>query len=99
MRLILSVLMYAQMTYSAFALGYPTPQEKPRKEYWDSKLWHERIAKDPNTLSYLASPHEIIAKSKKGQGVLITHNEKGCLVIQHLHPLQVDKLLTKQGDA
>lgn len=98
MRFFLASVLYASLTYSALALGYPIPEHKPCKEYWDSKLWHERIAKDPNTLSYLASPHEIIAKSKKGQGVLITHNEKGCLVIRQLHPLQVNKLLTKQGD-
>ena len=99
MRLPIAAIWLCLSSLPAFSLGFPIPQEKPCLLYWNSKVWHEKIAKDPRTQAYLASPHEIIARDKSGNGTLITHDKKGCLVIQRLSRRQVEKLLTDQEGA
>lgn len=84
---------------SAWSLGFPIPQPKPCKVYFDGAFWHKQIANDPRTLAYIATPDFIIAKSKQGPGVLIKPSAKGCLIIERLTALQVDKLLTDQEDS
>ena len=93
---VMAVFLYVQQSYS---LGFPIPQPKPCKEYFDGAFWHKQIAQDPRTLAYIATPDFIIAKSKQGPGILIKPSDKGCLIIQSLTSLQVDKLLTDQEDS
>jgi hypothetical protein len=83
----------------ALSLGFPIPQPKPCKTYFDGAYWHKKIANDPRTLAYIATPDFIIAKSKQGPGILIKPSKKGCLIIERLTALQVDKLLTDQEDS
>ena len=97
-RLIAAFMAVFLCTNPALSLDFPIPQPKPCKVYFDGAFWHKRIAQDPRTLAYIAAPDFIIAKSKQGPGILIKPSDKGCLIIQNLSALQVDKLLTDQED-
>lgn len=99
LRLCTAVMAVFLCANSALSLGFPIPQPKPCKEYFDGAFWHKAIAQDPRTLAYIATPDFIIAKSNQGPGILIKPSAKGCLVIEGLTAQQVDKLLTRQGDA
>lgn len=98
-RMLAAVMAVFLCTNSALSLGFPIPQPKPCKTYFDGAYWRKQIANDPRTLAYIATPDFIIAKSKQGPGILIKPSEKGCLIIQSLTSRQVDRLLTDQEDS
>lgn len=82
------VLLLCAPAWSHGDLGYPIPQEKPCRAYWDSRKAQNKVAAAPNVLKYAAGKNDVIALLKPPEGMehlgpyvfRFSHDKRGCVV-------------------
>lgn len=106
-------LVYLWTVTGALALGFPIPQPKPCKIYWDGPAVHKVVASTPGVERYIATPEMVIeyivgtvqthVGQRKVEIVRVhSHTDKGCYQVQTYQGNDVGpwlKLLTDQEDA